>query len=224
MVLLKLRSLLVFCILALLLCTQSALAQAPPIKIVVFGDSLTSGYQLDNNSNFPAMLERKLKSDGYNVKVLNQSISGETSSGGVKRLNDLLLELPDIALVELGINDAMRGIDVNNTISPNLSTIIGALKQRNVGVLVCGVKGPLNMKKSYNQMFEAMYYALASSHKTSYLQNILKGVAGRAELTLADGLHPNEKGTLQMVQNVYPTVLALVKWRIKYLGYQSHAE
>lgn len=224
MTLLKLRSLLICFAVSLLLCTEGALAQAVPIRIVVYGDSITSGYQLDQNSSFTTMLERKLLSEGYYVKVVNMSVAGETSSGGVKRMKDLYLQLPDIVLVELGINDAMRGIDVKQTISPNLSNIVNALVKKNIGVLICGVKGPQNMKKSYNSVFETMYYAIAKTYHTSYYQNILKGVTGRSDFTLADGLHPNEKGTLQMVQNIYPTVLSLVKWRKKYLEYQLRAE
>lgn len=201
--------------------TGSSYAQALPIKIVVYGDSLTSGHQFDASASFPAMLERKLRSDGYNATVSNLSEDGQTMADGAKNINKVLALNPDIVIVQFGVNDAFRGVDIAKVIYPNLNTIVGALRERQIGVLLCGIKEPNLMNEAYSKALNKMFYTSASYYKTSYYPNILKGVTGRADLTLADGLHPNEKGILTMIHGIYPTVEQLVKWRQKYLDFEA---
>jgi acyl-CoA thioesterase-1 len=215
----------VFCAFAwLLLCIQPTLAQSALIKIVILGDSLTSGYQLDPKAAFPIILEQKLKSAGYNAKVISMNLPGETMAGGFKRLPDVLRQKPDIVMVQLGINDALKGIDVNNVIYPSLNKIVSTLKVQEIGVMILGMKAPASVKSSYAKQFEKMYYLTSNHYRTSLYPNTLKGITGHSKLTLADGFHPNEKGTLTMVHNMYPTIEKLVKWRVKYLKYKESLE
>ncbi len=174
-----------------------------PIKIAVLGDSIAAGYGLKPEQAFPPRLEAALKAEGRDVTILNHGVSGDTSAGGVDRLDWMLADKPDIVLVELGGNDALRGIDPAVT-ERNLDTIIGKLKADHVTVWLAGMMAPRNLGPEYVQAFDAIYKKLADKYDVPLYPFILEGVAQDAALNQADGLHPNTKGVDIIVQHLLP--------------------
>jgi acyl-CoA thioesterase I len=198
-----------------------ARADSPPIRIVVYGDSLTSGYQLPVEDGFPVKLDRKLREAGFdNIEVTNMSVANETTAGGVERLPGLLGKQPDIAVVELGSNDAQRGISTN-LIYQNLVTILGRLRERNVYTVLVGIKAPPSMGYNYSAQLDAVYAGVAGFYKAALYPSALEGVLGNPKLTLADGYHPNAKGTDVMVDGIYHLVDAGMRWKIDTLRYEK---
>ena len=201
------------------LCSD-ALAQSQ-LRIVIYGDSLTSGYQLSPDSGFPVKLERKLREIGFdNFEVVNMSQVGETTAGGLDRLAALQAKRPDIVIVELGANDAMRGIGTN-LIHQNLAYIIAPLQASNTYIILMGIKAPESMGYGYSQQLDAALAQVATTQKVAFYPFALEGIAGHAELTLADGYHPNSKGVDVMVEGVYRMVNAGMRWKLEALRYQQ---
>lgn len=213
-----------FLIAVFVLVASPALAQQVPLKIVVFGDSLTSGYQLDPKASLPVMLERKLASRGYQVTFVNMSVAGETSTDALNRLSSVIAQAPDLVILEFGINDAMKGIDLKLITLKNLHQIINQLKNKDIGMLLCGTAPPANLSKADANFYTNMFYSLATTNNISLYPDILKGLEKRPDLTLADGLHPNEKGVLTIVQNMSPTLERLANWRVKYKAYRQNQQ
>jgi acyl-CoA thioesterase I len=187
---------------------------AEPIRIIVFGDSLTSGYQLQPEQAFPAVLEQKLRSDGYDVSVLNMSIPGETTSGGIARINSVTRLKPDIVILELGANDALRGLQIE-AINSNIYTMIDLMVRHGISVIVCGMKAPPNMGRAYASRFNKMLDHAANM--AMVYPFMLEGVATVPQYNLADGYHPNANGVRVMVNNFYPYIIPVLRQRIKYL-------
>lgn len=180
---------------------------AEPVKIVAFGDSLSAGYELPENEGFPKQLEAALKAKGHNVVVENSSVSGDTSSGGLERLDWSIADGTKLVILELGANDALRGIDPALTRS-NIDKMIQRLKARGIGVVLAGMLAPPNMGESYAVPFNAIYPELAASHGIALYPFFMDGVITKPELKLSDGLHPNGKGVALIVAGILPIIEA----------------
>ena len=195
-------------LLALLVPAQ-AQAQAKPIRIVVLGDSLSAGYGLSGAAAFPARLQKALQAKGLNIEMTNAGVSGDTASGGRDRLDWSVPDGTDAVILELGANDALRGIDPEVTRAA-LSDILARLKARNIRVLLCGMLAPPNNGAEYAERFNAIYPALAKSFDVPLYPFFLTGVAADARLNQADGLHPTEEGVDTIVTHILPTVEAFL--------------
>lgn len=181
-----------------------------PVTIVAFGDSLTEGYQLNKNQAYPYQLEQMLKEEGYNVRIINQGISGDTTAGGKSRLPLLKKAQPDIAIVALGANDFLRGIPPSNTQS-NLKYIIRDLLEENIEVILVGIKPPPNIGPAYQLKFNKLYPKLQQTYPITLTYNFLEGVYGRPSLNLRDGIHPNPKGYKKVAENMLPVVIEVIE-------------
>ena len=187
---------------------RSQAAEAKPPVILALGTSLTAGFNLPQEAGFPARLEAALRDKGIAAKVLNGGVSGDTSAGGRARLDWLLDERVTHAIVELGSNDALRGLDPGQT-EANLAAILDALKARGITVLLAGMLAPPNMGPEYAQAFNGVFPRLAEAHDVPLYPFFLEGVAAEPALNLADGIHPNEAGVTRIVEGILPAVLAL---------------
>jgi acyl-CoA thioesterase-1 len=198
-----------------LMAAGTAAAQAPagsgakPIKMVVLGDSLSAGLGLSASAAFPARLQNALKNKRIAVDMINAGVSGDTSSGGRDRLDWSVPEGTEAVILELGANDALRGIDPAVTRAA-LSDILTRLKARKIAVLLCGMVAPPNYGSDYSARFNAIYPDLAKAFGVPLYPFFLDGVATEARLNQADGLHPTADGVDVIVKNILPTVQAFV--------------
>lgn len=192
-----------------LLAPSAAVAQVTPvpIKIIVLGDSLSAGYRLPREGAFTSQLEAALKAKGYDVSVPNTGVSGETTSGGLSRLDWILADKPGLMIVELGANDGLRGIDPART-RENLDTILTRLKEKNIPVVLAGMLAPRNLGSEYGKVFDAIYPELAKKHGVPLYPFFLDGVAMDPKLNLEDGMHPTAEGVAVIVTRILPTVTA----------------
>ena len=188
--------------------TQVA-AEAKPIKIVVLGDSLSAGLGLSASAAFPERLQKTLESKGIAVDIVNAGVSGDTSSGGRDRLDWSVPDGTQAVILELGANDALRGIDPAVTRSA-LSDILTRLQARKIAVLLCGMVAPPNYGSDYSARFNAIYSDLAKSFGVPLYPFFLEGVAADARLNQADGMHPTPEGVDVIVKNILPTVEAFL--------------
>jgi acyl-CoA thioesterase I len=188
---------------------QSLVVAAKPVKMVVLGDSLSAGLGLSASAAFPAQLQKALKAKGIGVDIINAGVSGDTSSGGRDRLDWSVPAGTEAVIVELGANDALRGIDPMVTRSA-LSDILARLKARKIAVLLCGMVAPPNYGADYSARFNAIYPDIAKQFGVPLYPFFLEGVATEARLNQADGLHPTAEGVEVMVRNILPTVEAFV--------------
>lgn len=186
-----------------------AAAAAKPIKIVAIGTSLTQGYNLPPGTDFTAVLQAQLRAKGHDVAIVNAGVSGDTSAGGLARLDWGLSEDVAGVLVELGSNDALRGLDVGAT-RANIDQVLLKLKARKVVILLTGMKAPRNLGAEYAAAFDALYPELAKKHGVLFYPFFLEGVAANLKLNQADGIHPNEAGTKVIVKNMLPYVEKLL--------------
>ena len=188
----------------------SAIA-AEPIKILAYGDSLTAGYGLDDlKQAFPAQLERALKAKGHdNVTVLNAGISGDTTSGGVSRLEWSLAAKPDAVILALGANDGLRAVDPAVT-EANLRKIVARLQQDKIPVLMAGMLSPPNLGRDYGKRYANAFAAVAKDTGVLFYPFFLEGVAAIPDLNQADGLHPLPKGVAVMVKGILPLTEKLI--------------
>ncbi|GAC1339776.1 MAG: arylesterase [Beijerinckiaceae bacterium] len=180
---------------------------ARPLRIVAFGDSLSAGFMLPPDAAFPAQLEAALRARGRDVTVLNASVSGDTASGGLARLDWSVGEGADLVMVELGANDMLRGTDPAVT-HRALDAIITRLQARGMAVLLAGMRSAPNLGSIYGQAFEDIYPALAKAHQVPLYPFFLDGIASDAAFTLEDGLHPNRAGVAKIVEGILPSVEA----------------
>lgn len=187
----------------------TASAAERTIKVVALGDSLTAGFQLHGNAAFPVQLERALKAKGIAVEVANAGVSGDTSSGGLARLDWSVPDGTDAVILELGANDALRGSDPTAT-RASLDAIIGRLKERRIAVLLAGMLAPRNLGADYAKAFDAIYPDLAAKHGLILYPFILDGVAGEAPLNQGDGMHPTAAGVDVMVSRMLPKAEELI--------------
>ena len=184
-------------------------SSAVPIKILAFGTSLTQGYGLPPGTEFTAVLQSSLKAQGIDANVINAGVSGDTSADGVSRLDWSLADHPDAAIVEMGSNDALRGLDPKDT-DKNLSIILSKLKAAHVPVLVLGMKAPRNLGPEYATAFDPLYPKLARQFGDILYPFVLDGVALNPKLNQADGIHPNPAGVKIVVARMMPYVERLV--------------
>lgn len=181
----------------------AAVAATDGPKLVVLGDSLVAGYGLEPTQSFPARLEQALKAEGHDVTVVNAGVSGDTSAGGLERLDWSVPDDADAVIVELGANDALRGLDPAHT-RTNLAAILARLKDRGVAVLLAGMLAPPNMGSEYGDAFNPIYPELAREHDVLLYPFFLDGVAAEPALNLADGMHPNARGVDEIVRRFLP--------------------
>lgn len=180
-----------------------------PLKIIVLGDSLSAGYGLPREAAFTSQLEAALKDRGYTVTVPNTGVSGETSTGGLSRLDWVLGDKPGLMIVELGANDGLRGIDPART-RENLDKILSRLKDKGVPVILAGMMAPRNLGREYGEAFDAIYPALAKKHAIPLYPFFLDGVAMNPKLNLEDGMHPTADGVAIIVARILPTVTGVL--------------
>ena len=185
---------------------------AEPLRILALGDSLTAGYGLDADDGFTSQLQKKLNVMGYSAHVLNAGVSGDTSAGGLARLDWALSDRPTHAIIELGANDGLRGLDPG-AMRANLDAIIRRLKDAGVGILFTGMRAPPNLGRTYETAFNKVFPELAQKHSVVFYPFFLSGVAARPSLNLADGLHPNRDGVAAIVDRIAPYVVRLLKDR-----------
>lgn len=178
-------------------------AHAEPYKILAFGDSLTAGYGLDQGQAYPDKLEKKLRAMGYDVEIVNAGVSGETTTGGLNRLDWTMKHNPDLVMLALGANDALRFIDPGLT-KKNLDQMISKIKAYDADVFLLGMLAPRNIGEDFIKRFDTIYPDLAKEYDIPLYPFILEGVATNPDLNLKDGLHPNNKGTEIIADRILP--------------------
>ena len=181
-------------------------------RIVALGDSLTSGLGVGAHESYPAQLQQRLQALKYPHRVINAGVSGDTSAGGLRRVPWILNSKPDWVILELGVNDGLRGLSVEQT-RTNLDQIIHRLRQAGVRVVLAGMKLPPNYGKEYTAGFEAIYQALAKQHRLPFIPFFLEGVAASADLNQPDGIHPTREGYRIIVEQVLKTMRPLLDER-----------
>jgi acyl-CoA thioesterase-1 len=187
-----------------------AAARVP--EILVLGDSLAAGFGLPSEESFPARLEARLRADGIDVRVRNSGVSGDTTSGGRARLDWVLADKPDLVILELGANDALRGIDPT-IVRANLDAMIEKIAASGAKVLLAGMQAPSNWGEDYKEKFDRIYPELAKAHGVALYPFFLEGVAMRPELNQPDGIHPNGRGVAALVERIAPVVAPLIGGR-----------
>ncbi len=182
--------------------------------ILFFGNSITAGYELDISEAFPALIEKRLDSLGYTYTVINAGLSGETTSGGLNRIDWVLNTVPDLFVLELGANDALRGLDLNET-EVNLQAIIDKVKKANpkVRILIAGMQVPPNLGQDYTTRFRELFQNLATKNQAFLIPFLLEGVAGNPDLNLPDGIHPTAQGHKILTENVWSVLQPLLPSR-----------
>ncbi|MCP9493253.1 MAG: arylesterase [Pyrinomonadaceae bacterium MAG19_C2-C3] len=180
-------------------------------KIIAFGDSLTAGYGLAQTESYPYLLQQKLDADGYSYEVINAGVSGDTSAQGLARLEWALSDKPDvkIMILELGANDILRGQSIS-AMRANLARIIEAAQRRNIQVLLAGMFAPTNQGGMYQRQVATAYQSLIDEYEVPFIPFFLDRVAGRPELNLPDGVHPNANGTRLVADTVYQSLKPLL--------------
>jgi acyl-CoA thioesterase-1 len=182
----------------------SQIADTRP-RIVAFGDSLTAGLGVAPDESYPAQLQRRLDALNYRYRVVNAGVSGDTTAGGLRRVPWVLSSKPDLVILELGGNDGLRGLGLDQT-RDNLEEIIRRLQQAGVQIVLAGMKLPPNYGKEYTAGFEAIYPALAERYRLPLIPFFLEGVAASVTLNQADGIHPTREGYRVIVDQLLKTL------------------
>ena len=190
---------------ALLMLAAAVPAWAEPFRIVGFGDSLMAGYGLGPGEGFPEKLQAALRRRGHDVVIANAGVSGDTTSGGLSRLDWSIPDGTQLVILELGANDMLRGIDPA-LVEQNLDKMLARLKERNIPVLLAGMVAAPNLGHAYGEQFGTIYPKLAEKYGATLYPFFLDGVAGDPRLLLEDGMHPNATGIDRMVERALPTV------------------
>jgi acyl-CoA thioesterase I len=183
---------------------------AETIRLLLLGDSLTAGLGLTRETSYPARLETALSDRGIDARVINAGVSGDTSAGGLARIDWLLAEKPDAVIIELGANDGLRGFNPKAT-EENLDAIMGRIKDKGIKVMLCGMLAPPNLGREYGAEFNAIYPRLADKHGSILYPFFLEGVATKQHLNLEDGIHPNAAGVDIIVEGILPYVIKLLE-------------
>jgi acyl-CoA thioesterase-1 len=205
----RLASIVPSIVLTILLLPFLAVASPGPVVLIV-GDSLSAGYGMKVSESWPALLQSRLESSGYGHQVVNASISGETTRGGLTRLPAALdRHTPDVVIVELGGNDGLRGIPLNE-IRRNLEQMLDKSRSAGARVLLAGVYIPPNYGPAYTTGFREIFEDLGSADDVALVPFILDGVALDPDLMQADGIHPNAAGQPKILENVWPTLVSLL--------------
>ena len=194
-----------FCLFLLFIISLNTLA-AKEIKIMLYGDSLMAGYGLNQNENLSSALSSKFKLAESKVQIINASVSGNTSSNGLARLDWSLEDKPNIVILSLGANDMLRGIDPKLT-KQNLNNMIEKMVQNGSKVILAGMRSPESMGKNYQQKFDLIYQELAEEHDVIFMPFLLEGVALEKDYLQSDYKHPNALGVNIMASNLYPYIL-----------------
>jgi acyl-CoA thioesterase I len=192
---------------------RTASAQHRPIKIIAFGDSLTAGYGLPPKNAFPVRLAAALKARGHNVAIINAGVSGDTTAGGLARLDWAIPDDADGVIIELGANDALRGLDPAQA-RKNLEAIITRIKAKGADILLTGMRAPRNYGPEFTRAFDRNFPELAKKHDLLFYPFFLEGILLNSALNLDDGIHPNAKGVDVIVQGILPHVEELIE-RVK---------
>jgi acyl-CoA thioesterase-1 len=192
--------------------SSAAVADDNRPRIVAFGDSLTAGLGVAAEEAYPARLQRRLDEQGLRYRVINAGVSGDTTAGGLRRVEWVLKSRPDLVILELGGNDGLRGLRLDET-KANLERIIKRCQDASVTVILAGMKLPPNYGAEYTKGFEAMYPALAKQYRLTLIPFFLDGVAGSASLNQADGIHPTSEGYRIITDKVLETVKPLLNGR-----------
>jgi acyl-CoA thioesterase I len=203
---LALRLLAVAC---LAVVTLSAPAKAEPYRIVGFGDSLMAGLGLNPGESFPEKLEKALRAKGHDVVIANAGVSGDTSSGGLSRLDWSIPDGTQLVILELGANDMLRGVAPEIT-EKNLDAMIARLKEKRVTVLLAGMRAAPNLGADYQAAFDAIFPRLAEKHGVALYPFFLDGIAADPAYLLEDRMHPNASGVDRMVERVLPEVEKII--------------
>lgn len=190
-------------ILACLLAVTPAMAIADQVRILALGDSLTAGYGLSQADSFPSQLAKKLHGVGIQSEIINAGVSGDTTSSALQRLDWLIDGRYDLAIIELGANDALRAVDPAVT-RQNLEKIVEKLKAKGMPILLAGMKAPRNLGPDFAKRFDELFPAIAHDHSLYFYPFFLDGVATDPALNQEDGLHPNEKGVAIIVKRMLP--------------------
>jgi acyl-CoA thioesterase-1 len=182
-------------------------------KILIYGDSLSAAYGIPQQSGWPALLQKKLLAEGYRYDIVNASISGETTSGGLSRLKKTLeTTQPAIIILELGANDGLRGLPIN-AMNSNLTAMIEQMQKTKAQIILAGMKIPPNYGPQYTEGFAKTYEQLSKKYGLKLVPFLLDRVAAQQHLLLQDGLHPNAEGQVIMLNNIWPHLKPLLKKR-----------
>jgi acyl-CoA thioesterase-1 len=184
---------------------EAADAKSAPLKIVAFGDSLTSGHRLASKDAYPSVLQGKLKAAGLSVTVVNQGVSGDTTTRALRRLDDALAEHPQIMIVELGVNDGLRGVPVP-VVKANLEKIITAAQAQHIEVVLCAMEALPLQGWQYTIAFHQMYEDLAATYGVTLVPFLMNGVLGNPDLISDDGVHPNAAGARYIAETIFEYV------------------
>ena len=193
--------------------TSSGIAVQANNKIIVFfGDSLTAGYQLDPQEAFPALIQEKIDSLQWSYTVINAGLSGETTSGGLNRIDWILNQKTDVFILELGANDGLRGIPLSET-KENLQAMIDTVRSKNndTRIILTGMQIPPNLGQEYTAEFRQIFIDLAEENQLPLIPFLLEGVAGNPELNLPDGIHPNIEGHRIVADNVWKILEPVIR-------------
>ncbi|MCA1958172.1 MAG: arylesterase [Nitrospira sp.] len=196
------------------LTAQGALAGTTESKprIVAFGDSLTAGLGVKRDDAYPAQLQRRLEELGFRYQVINAGVSGDTTAGGLRRVGWVLSAKPEIVILELGANDGLRGLGLEQT-KNNLDHIVQQLRQAGAIVILAGMKLPPNYGREYTEQFESIYPALANRYRLPLIPFFLEGVAASSKLNQADGIHPTKEGYEIVVEQVLKVLKPILEER-----------
>lgn len=189
----------------LAICGAISSARAEPFKIVGFGDSLMAGFGLGPGQGFTDKLQAALRAQGHDVTVANAGVSGDTTSGGLARLDWSVPDGTQLVILELGANDMLRGVSPDIP-RKNLDEMLGKLKERRIAVLLAGMRAAPNLGADYQNTFDAIFPDLAKKYEVALYPFFLDGVAGQPGMQLEDGLHPSPQGVDQIVERILPTV------------------
>ncbi|MCO5064212.1 MAG: arylesterase [Rhizobiaceae bacterium] len=191
--------------LAVLVLAPAAPAHADPYQIVGFGDSLMAGYGLQNGESFPDKLQAALKAKGHDVVIANAGVSGDTTSGGLSRLDWSVPDGTNLVILELGANDMLRGVSPDLT-EKNLDAMLAQFQKRGIPVLLAGMRAAPNLGMDYRAKFDAIYPRLAGKYEVALYPFFLDGVVADKTYLLEDGLHPNAAGIDRIVERILPAV------------------
>jgi acyl-CoA thioesterase-1 len=197
-------------IVALALLLAAAPAPADERVIVALGDSLTAGLGVAAEEAYPALLERRLRGSGFPYRVVNAGVSGDTSAGGLRRLDWVLRARPEIVIVALGANDGLRGVPIA-ALRDNLTAIVTRLHARGVRVLLVGMRLPPNYGAAYADAFAQTFHDIARRTSAAFLPFLLEGVGGDPALNQADGIHPNAAGQRAVAERIWPALRPLLR-------------
>jgi acyl-CoA thioesterase-1 len=198
--------------LLMLSCTLAlSVTAAEPRTLVFFGDSLTAGYGVDPDEAYPALIEKKIEETGRPWRVVNAGLSGDTTAGGLRRLDWVLRQPVDLIVIELGANDGLRGLPPEMT-RTNLQLMIDRVRARapKAGIVLAGMQIPTNLGPQYTAAFAAIYPELAAKNHTGLIPFLLEGVGGRPELNQGDGMHPTAEGHEKVAETAWKVLLPLL--------------